>query len=392
MISVDEALKHLHEARPDFGTETVPLNETSGRVLMDPIIANVSRPPADVSAMDGYAVRLDDVSNAGAKLDIIGEAPAGTPFEGTLTPGSAVRIFTGGEIPSGADHIVIQEDVDREDNTIVCRNAYPEPEFIRKAGRDFKTGDTLVPAGTLIGPAEIAVSAAANHAHLTVRRRPVVGILANGDELRAPGSDLKPGEIVNSNPFGLSALIQSWGGTPVDLGIAEDRIDAICEKIDAADMIDILLPIGGASVGDHDHMRAAFAEMGFAPVFQKIAVKPGKPTWFSKREKQLVLGLPGNPASAFVCAHLFLRALIEGDPTLQTCPAHLSAPLPANGPRENFLRAIIELGDEGQIFVHPSSDQDSSLITPFLSAGALIRRLPSAPEAKAGERVEIVTL
>ena len=391
LISVDEALRRLtaHALKPD--PESVPVAEAQGRVLAQAVRANVSRPPNAVSAMDGYAVRLHDVREPGARLSIIGEAPAGAPYAGTLGAGEAVRIFTGGEMPEGADHVVIQEDTEREGDTVICREGYETAEYVRRAGMDFHAGDTLLEAGARLGAGELALAAAANHGTLPVRKRLRVGILANGNELKAPGSELAPGEIVNSNPAGLAALVRDWGGEPVDLGIAEDRMEAIRHSIDSAPGIDIFLPVGGASVGDHDLMRPAFAVEGFEPVFEKVAVRPGKPTWFSHRGEQRVLGLPGNPASALVCAHLFLRPLLTGAGLVLT-KARLAAALPANGPREHFMRAKIAVTDGGVLTAQAASNQDSSLISPFIASAGLIRRLPGAPEAETGQVVDCVLM
>lgn len=392
LISVDEALSRLAANALPVKFETVPLTEASGRRLEKPVVAKVSRPPAAVSAMDGYAVRLANVNAAGATLNVIGTAPAGTPFDETVGDGEAVRIFTGGEIPPGADHIVIQEDVSREGDQITCHEAYSGPQFIRAAGLDFSEGNTLIESGTVLGPAELATAAAANHGQLAVRKRPRVGILANGDELRPPGSELKCGQIVNSNPAGLSALIEAWGGEAVDLGIAKDSIASIRAHIEADKDIDLFLPVGGASVGDHDYMRGAFAEAGFEPVFQKVAVKPGKPTWFSTRGDQRVLGLPGNPASAFVCAHLFASVLLAAPWAERQVSAPLKAPLKPNGNREQFLRATATLSADGTLSVVAADNQDSSLLHPFLTCNALIRRTIGAESKAAGETVRILLI
>ena len=389
MISVDEALDLIRRHRLPQAVETVMLNQCLGRTLAAPIIAQATRPPVAVSAMDGYAVRQADAANDGATLKIIGEAPAGSPFKGSVSAGEAVRIFTGGEVPSGANHIVIQENVTREGNTITCREPSPQPRFVRAAGLDFKQGDTLVKAGAKIGPMDLSIAAAANLAEIDVYQRPRVGILANGNELKSPGSDLQRGEIINSNPIALAALIEHWGGVPVDLGIAADSVASIQAFAEADKNIDIYVPVGGASVGDHDHMRAAFSGLGFEPIFQKIAVKPGKPTWFSQRGNNRVLGLPGNPASALVCAHIFLAPLLSETANDTLIRANLAAPLPPNGPREQFLRAVATLSPEGQLSVVAAFNQDSSLLRPFLSCNALIRRRPKAAAAEIGEPVDL---
>lgn len=389
LISVDEAHHLLAEQRLTPRIDSLPVADAQGHTLAQAITAKVSRPPNAVSAMDGYAVRLADVSEAGARLEVIGEAPAGAPFAGTIGKGQAVRIFTGGEIPEGADHIVIQEDVSREDKLVTCRNAYDTSAYVRPAGMDFRTGDPLLEAGTRLEAAELALIAAANHGKVPVWRKLRVGILANGNELKAPGSDLAPGEIVNSNPAGLAALIRGWGGEPVDLGIADDSMESIRNSVETASHIDIFLPVGGASVGDHDLMRPAFAAEGFEPVFAKIAVKPGKPTWFSTRGNQRVLGLPGNPASALVCAHLFLQPLLNRS-GLPQVPARLASPLKANGAREQYLRAEVHVSEDGVLLTKAADNQDSSLITPFIKAGGLIRRRPDAPALETGETVDLL--
>lgn len=389
LISVSDALDALAQNALPMRAETIAIEKAHGRQLAEAVMARVSRPPTDMSAMDGYAVRLEDVSTAGARLSVIGEAPAGAPFEQTLGKGEAVRIFTGGEIPAGADHIVIQEDTSRSGDEITCHEAYDAPQFIRKTGRDFNEGDTLLEAGAILGAGELGLLAAGNIAEVNVRRRPRVGILANGNELKPPGSELKRGEIVNSNPVALAELVRSWGAEPVDLGIAEDSLDAISERIGSAGDIEIFLPVGGASVGDHDLMRPAFAAAGFEPVFEKIAVRPGKPTWFSTRVDTRVLGLPGNPASALVCAQLFLKPLITGQ-RHSLIKASLACDLEANGPREHYMRAFAAFTDDGRLSVDPAPDQDSSLIKPFVTSAALLRRLPNAPEKKRGELEDII--
>ncbi|WP_370237792.1 MULTISPECIES: molybdopterin molybdotransferase MoeA [Henriciella] len=391
LTSVDEALRLLAEHAPTPTMENVALADALGLRLASDVVAQVSRPPAAVSAMDGYAVRIADVAATGSTLDVIGEAPAGAPFEGTLGPGQAVRIFTGGVLPAGADHIVIQEDATRDGDTLTCHRAYDTAEHIRAAGVDFEAGATLLREGTVLGAAELSLIAAANLATLSVYRRPRVGILANGDELRPPGSDLQPGQIVNSNPIGLSALISSWGGEAVDLGVAPDDLDAISERIEAAKRIDIFLPVGGASVGDHDLMRPAFAGAGFQSVFEKIAVRPGKPTWFSTKDDAVTLGLPGNPASAFVCAWLFLKPLITGQEH-SFVPARLCCDLPSNGPRTHFMRANARITDEGMVEVKPAGSQDSSLISPFVSGNALLMRKSNSPALVAGECVDVLLM
>lgn len=383
LISTDAALSAISAHPVPEQAEAVPLAAALGRWLAAPVTALIDRPRTDISAMDGYAVRLADVREPGARLTVIGAAPAGRPFTGAVDTGQAVRIFTGGVVPAGADHIVPQEEAERGGDEITCASGYDRSAFIRPAGLDFRAGGTLIPAGVQLGAPELSNAAAANIPELTVRTRPRVGLLANGDELKTPGTDLQPGEEVNSNPAGLSALVTAWGGVPVDLGTAPDRPEAIRERIGAAPEIDIFLPIGGASVGEHDHMPAVFEAAGFVPVFRKIAMRPGKPTWFSTRGDQRALGLPGNPASALVCAHLFLRPLITALPH-RFLPMRLAAPLPANGPREAFLRAKVTVDKDGCLSADAGVNQDSALLHPFLTCNALLRRPGNAPAAPAG--------
>ena len=392
LISVEEALQLLAAHPRDDREEHAGLADALGRVLNQPLLARTTVPPADVSSMDGYAVRLEDVRTAGNTLRLVGEIPAGTIPAIAIGPGETMRIFTGATLPEGADHILIQEEAEQADGQVTVTEAQETGRHIRKAGLDFSEGDLLVPEGTLLGAPELAIAAASNHAELPVRRRLKVAIIPGGDELRPPGSTLRPGQIIESNSTALAALVRGWGGEPVTAGIAGDSIEAIRSHIEAASEADILVPVGGASVGDYDYMKAAFDEAGAEIVFSKVAVKPGKPTWFARLGRQRVLGLPGNPASAYVCAHLFLRPLLTGGSGLKRLyPAHLGVDLPANGPRETFLRATSRTTESGTT-VEPLPAQDSSLLRPFLTANCLVRRLAGAPPAKAGDRIDCLPL
>jgi len=390
-IPFEAALSILMASRPAPEVIDCPLDAAAGRVLARPVTAKVSQPPLAVSAMDGYAVRRADLSPEGARLRLIGTSPAGRPFEGAVGPGEAVRIFTGGAVPEGADHVVIQEEAALSGETVSIPAPPSGPAHIRPAGLDFRAGDTLLGAGTRLGPAELAIAAAANHAVLPVHRPLRVALLANGDELKLPGTALAPGEIIASSRFALSGLVAGWGGEAIDLGIAPDDTEAICARIGSAGAADILLPVGGASVGDHDHMRAAFDRQGAETLFARVAVRPGKPTWLARLGSQLVLGLPGNPASALVCAHLFLRPLLTGRPAPHVRAA-LAAPVEAAGPREAFLRARLAAGEAGGLEVLPAANQDSSLLSPFLSANALVRRPPGDPARPAGTLVDAMVI
>ncbi len=395
MISRTEALKHIAASSPIGETDHVPLQAGVGRTLAEPVVAAHTHPPSNMSAMDGYAARFEDC-DLGNTLSVIGEAPAGRPFTGQIGAGECVRVFTGSVIPDGADHVIIQEDVAREGSEIKIQDRQGSARHIRAAGIDFHSGDVLIPDGQRLSARQLSICAAANLAELKVRRAPRVALLANGDELRPPGSRLQPGQIIASNEYSLTALIEAWGGTVLNLGIAPDDPEAIQARIEGADQPDVFVPVGGASVGDHDHMKTVFAKLDFEPIFSKVAVRPGKPTWMSRLGRQTVLGLPGNPASALVCAHLFLKPLIArllGSTNLHTTiAASLSAPLSANGKRESFLRGRVSYSDAGERVVMPAGNQDSSLLSPFVTSNVLIHRPIDAPARAVGDLVDCVLL
>jgi molybdopterin molybdotransferase len=394
MASVDQAVSLIREraAARLMPVETVSLPDAVGRRLASAAVARVSQPPADVSAMDGYAVRLTDAQPP-ARLKLIGEARAGGPYMGpAVGPGEAVRIFTGAHVPAGADHILIQEDAKREDGAVMVTAGQAPPSNIRRAGLDFREGDVLAPAGTRLAAGGLALLAAGNIAAVAVRRRPRIGILATGDELAPAGSQLSPGQVVNSIAPALLAQLVRWGAEPVDLGLARDEEEKVRRRI--APSLDVVVSIGGASVGDYDVVRAAFAASGFSPVFEKVAMKPGKPTWFSESPSALALGLPGNPAAAMVTARLFLKPLIEAltgaPPPTDEFAAFAETALPAAGGREEYLRAILTIGTDGRARVRPAANQDSSLLSPFLTANALIRRPARAAAAAPGDLVPVL--
>ena len=392
MITVQDALTALIAHRRERPRIMAPLAEALGANLAQDIMAKVTLPPRDASAMDGYAVKLANVRKSGAAITVIGEAPAGSPFQGTVDEGEAVRIFTGGAVPDGADHIVIQENAQLRGDTLTTTTDNETARHIRKAGIDFSKGQTLITAGTRLTPAHIALAAAANHAELPIYKRPVVALIANGDELKAPGSAAKDGDIISSNAAGLGALIQSWGGIAMDMGIASDSLESITSLIKAAENADIIVPIGGASVGDYDYMRTAFKNMGLDLTFEKIAVRPGKPTWFGTLGHQRVLGLPGNPASATVCAHLFLKILMGHIDDIPTSKAVLTSPLSANGPRETYARGRVDISDTGTAQVTPFPRQDSSLMTPFAKANVLIQLPANSGPWEVGDIVDVFNL
>lgn len=396
MASVEQALGLIadHGARRVTGLESVPLAAALGRRLAEPVLARVSQPPAAVSAMDGYAVRFADMK-LGASLRVVGESRAGTPFGGQVASGEAVRIFTGAHVPPGADHVLIQEDARREGDAVAVTFEQPQAANIRRAGRDFSAGDTLVPSGLMVSEGAISLAAAGNNPRLIVAKAPRIGVLANGDELVSAGDDLALGQIVNSIQPALLALIRRWGAVALDLGLSRDTEEDVRARIRAP--CDVIVSIGGASVGDYDIVRTAFAAEGFAPVFEKIAVKPGKPTWFSSAKSALALGLPGNPAAAMVTAQLFLKPLIDaltgGAPEAGPISrAATATALPATGNREEYLRAVLSIGEDGAASIRAAEDQDSSLLSPFLSANALIRRPVNAPGVGAGALVDYIPL
>ncbi|KCZ46056.1 MULTISPECIES: gephyrin-like molybdotransferase Glp [unclassified Hyphomonas] len=392
LISVDDALRALAPHVLDAGEEAIPVGDALGRVLARDVLARTTTPPADVSAMDGYAVRLSDVRKAGNRLNVTGEIPAGTLPRHPVGQGEAMRIFTGAPLPEGADHILIQEEATRTGDMIEVTVAQADSKHIRKAGRDFSRGDLLVTAGACLSPADLGLAAAGNNGTITVRRKPKVAILPGGDELLPPGSDLEPGKIIDSNSTALSALVRSWGGEPITPGIAGDTIEQIRALIDTSSEADLILPIGGASVGDYDYMKAAFQEAGAEILFSGIAVRPGKPTWFARMGQQRILGLPGNPASAFVCARLFLKDLLvnTAGPSARFI-ATLDVEMAPGGFRETYYRAVARVED-GRRTVMPLVDQDSSLLSPLQMSNCLIRRMPNAAAAIAGDTVECLGL
>ena len=375
--------------------ETVPLKSALERVLAQDIVAVRDQPPFAASAMDGYALRSSDTPGT---LQLIGESSAGHGFEGYCEAGTAVRISTGAAMPDGADTIVIQENVRRDGDGITVP-ATEAGNNIRPRGCDFTAGTVLLSTGRRLDGVALSLVAASGLAQLAVARAPRIAILSSGDELAAPGSQPNPYQIFDSGTFGIAGLIQSWGGAPNRLAVEKDDVGAIARAAEEGlGASELLVVIGGASVGDHDHARPALMRLGLALAVEKIAVRPGKPTWFGSTSQGLVLGLPGNPASALACATLFLRPLIEAmlgrDPLqcVATRPARLTHGLPANGPREHYLRARLDVDGEGRQIVRAFEDQDSSLISIFATANALIRLPADAQEQAAGAIVDVLPL
>lgn len=397
LLSLDEARALLLADVAPMDPETLPLAECGGRTLAADLVATRDQPPDPASAMDGYAVRSEDAV-AGAILKLIGEAPAGTPFDGEVAPGAAVRIATGGVMPKGADRIVIQELVVRDGDTIRIAEAPGAATYVRPAGCDFRDGQVLARAGDRMTPASIGLAAAANLGALEVRRRPRVAIFASGDELREPGSALAPGVIVNSAGYALAELVAVWGGEAIRHEILSDDRDRCADQINGSGLdADVIVPLGGASVGERDVLRPVLQGFGAQMRFERIAVQPGKPCWHARfPDGRLVLGLPGNPASAFVCAHLLLKplmlALLGRTECEQLVPAVLTRDMPEGADREVYWRARLRADGSGRLEVTPDERQDSSLQTPLASANALIRRLPKAPAATAGNLAEVLMI
>lgn len=396
MISVDDAWEIIDTTAPLVDTETCTLAEAVGRVSAAPIIAKRTQPPRDMSAMDGYAVAFRDIENGLADFTVIGEAPAGVALERTLKSGEAVRIFTGGVVPDGADHVVIQEDVARNGDTISLTDAQSAPRHIRKAGQDFAAGDVLLPAAHRLTEGDIGLIANGNHGDISVLRRPRIALIASGDELMPPGQEMSDTQIPNSNGPALAALLAHWGAQVVANVLVKDDKDIFTAAVKELPPVDIMVPIGGASVGDYDYAKDVFYALGYQPAFEKIAVKPGKPCWFAKGDANCVLGLPGNPSSAMVTAHLFLRPLIDrlaGLPAthhwLNGCMAHALA---GNGGRENYLRGNYHVDAEGRLQVSTLAQQDSGLTSTFAIASCLVQRKPNADALAQGATVRLLPL
>lgn len=392
MLTIDAARAAMVGAVRALARETARLEDCAGRVLAQDVIARTDQPPFDAAAMDGWALRAADGL---APRRVIGESAAGRPFGGVVGPGEALRIFTGAAIPEGADHVAMQENALLAGETVNFNDL--GKANLRPRGKDHRAGQALLCAGQRLDGARLALAAAAGHDPLQVVRRPRVALLPTGDELLAPGGPLPhSGAIFESVSFGLCGLIRAWGAEPVRAPVAADRPGAIARALDAARTnADLVVMIGGASVGDYDHARSATT----APLLvEKIAVRPGKPTWFARDPQGPILGLPGNPASALVCARLFLLPLIEAMLGLGEAEragpfmARLAHDLPANGDRAHVRRARIAPDACGHLVAQSRFDQDSSLLTPFSDANALLLQQPNTAAIAAGEPIEALWL
>ncbi len=389
MISVEEALAHCLALAAPLPAETVPLAQAAGRWMCEPAVARRDQPPFPASAMDGYAVQGNPA--AGDSFDVIGEAGAGHAFSGTLGAGQAVRIFTGAPVPEGATRVVIQEDVIRDGDRITVRSGADSGPNIRPSGQDFRTGDSLSPRR--LRPNDLALLAAMNIPTVQATRKPVVALIATGDELVMPGEDPAPDQIIASNSFALKAMVEAEGGEARLLPIARDTEAELATVLGLAEGADLIVTIGGASVGDHDLVGKA---AGLTHSFWKLALRPGKPLMAGRLNDVPMLGLPGNPVSAIVCGHLFLLPMVRamlGDPAPTPLPrmARLAVDLPANGPRAHYMRARLTAGD-GLPGIAPFDRQDSALLSILGQADALLIRPIDAPPCRAGDTVPYLPL
>ncbi|KFB09966.1 gephyrin-like molybdotransferase Glp [Nitratireductor basaltis] len=398
LIPVDAALERVLEGINPLPAEEIPLHDGMGRVLASPLHALRTQPPFNASAMDGYAVRASDTLDERRDLSVIGEAAAGARFPGSMGQGQAVRIFTGAPVPDGADAVLIQENAESvSDRTIRAAKPVEHGRHIRQAGMDFHAGDLLLEQGRRLDPGALTLAASSGHARLLVHRRPRVAVLATGNELVNPGETTGQDSIVASNSYGIAAIAKEEGAEIIDLGIASDNDQHLSSLFAKArdTAADILVTLGGASVGKHDLVRGALAEAGMELSFWKVAMRPGKPLISGRMGAMHVLGLPGNPVSSLVCAELFLRPLVahmqgaRHEPDMRS--AALGAPLRANDERQDYIRAVVRHTAEGMIAT-PFTRQDSSQLTAYATANCLIIRKPHAPAANTGDDCRILML
>ena len=399
LLSVADALALVLADAVPLPAEAAALVDACGRVLAGDLVALRTQPPADVSAMDGYAVRAADVATAPVHLSVVGEVAAGRPFDREIGPGEAARIFTGGVMPRGADTVVIQEITTREGDAVVIKRTEAKGRYVRPQGFDFKAGAALLANGRRLTARDIALAGAMNHATLSVHRRSRMTVLATGDELVAPGTPPGPSQIVSSNSFALMAIGNREGAETFDLGVAPDHLDATVAAVRRARAAgaDVLVTTGGASVGDYDFVRQAFASEGIALSFWQVAMQPGKPLMHGRLDGMSVLGLPGNPVSSFVCATLFLVPLLRKlagrqDISQPAARGVLGRALPANGGRAQYMRATLATAPDGTAVATPFPEQDSSLQVTLARADCLVVREPLAAAAEPGAPCDIIRL
>ncbi|WP_166415822.1 molybdopterin molybdotransferase MoeA [Cochlodiniinecator piscidefendens] len=390
MISVSEALDQVFALVSPLATETVPLTSANGRTLSKDVFAKRDQPPFAASAMDGYAIKSVE-ADPQAMFKVVGESAAGHGFAGILKAGQAVRIFTGAPLPEGADRVIIQEDVDRKGNLITLHNEVDSAHYIRPAGADFKCGDKIS-APRILTPNDIALLASMNIADVPVTRRPVVALIATGDELVMPGETPGPDQIIASNNFGLKALFEDHGAEARLIPIARDNVPSLQTAFSLCEDVDLIVTIGGASVGDHDLVAQVAAEMGLEQSFYKVAMRPGKPLMAGHLNGTPMIGLPGNPVSSMVCGHVFiipaLRHLLgfKAEPRHQR-RAFLTTDLPKNGGREHYMRSRVEHDK-----ITPFQRQDSALLTVLADANALLIQEIDQSEQAAGTEVSYIPL
>ena len=399
LIPVEEALTRVLDHVEPLPAEFVAVATAHRRVLAAGLAARRTQPPAAVSSMDGYAVRAADIASVPARLRLIGEAAAGGIFSGEVGPGQTVRILTGALIPDGADMIVIQENTRRDGDTVVIERAEPRGRHIRRMGLDFSEGDLRLPPGRVLTVRDLALAAAMNHAIVPVRRKARVAVISTGDELAPPGAALAPGQIVSSNGPALAAMARAEGAQVLDVGIVPDRLSDTIAAIRQARAwgADVLVTTGGASVGDYDLVQPALAAEGMQLAFWKVALRPGKPLMHGRLGAMRVLGLPGNPVSAYVCALLFLLPLLRRlggcpDTALASETAILGRDLPANDERQDYLRSVLRAHAGGGFVAFPLDVQDSSMMSALAAADCLVIRAPHAPAAEAGEACAMIRL
>jgi molybdopterin molybdotransferase len=400
LLTVEEALAAILASATPVDPETVPITACAGRTLAQTVLATRTQPPFSASAMDGYAVRAADIASAPVTLPVIGVSAAGRGFGGTIVPGQTVRIFTGAPVPHGADAIALQEDAVEADGQVTFRTGVPAGRWVRPAGLDFSEGDMLLGAGMRLDPRRLALAAAGGHGVLRVARKPRIGVLATGDELVRPGETPSADQIVASNIYAVAAMAEIAGAEAIDLGIARDTLadlDAALDRAEAANL-DVLVTLGGASVGDHDLVQSALAARGMSLGFWRIAMRPGKPLMHGRLGPLLFLGLPGNPVSSLVCALLFLQPLVralQGDLLAgadKSEPALLGADIAANDARQDYVRATLDRDASGALVATPLPRQDSSMLAAFARADALLLRAPRAAAGKIGDSCRVIRL
>ena len=397
LLTVREAHARVIAAFAPLPAEMVSVADAAGRVMASAPTARLTQPPSDLSAMDGYAVRAEDVPAVPSTLKLVGQAPAGGSYDHALKPGETVRIFTGGPLPMGADSIVIQEDTKAEGEKITILEAPKPGRHVRKAGLYFSAGDTPFKAGHVLTTRDVALAAAMNLPWLSVHRKPRVAILSTGNELVMPGDPVGRNQIVSSSGIAVAALMRAWGAEPTLFDIARDEAKLIGEHIAAGAQHDLLITLGGASVGDHDLVQDALKAQGFAMDFWRIAMRPGKPLMFATKDRARVLGLPGNPVSTMVCALMFVkpaldRMLGQSGELVATRPVRLAVDVKENDTREDYVRAVLRHGPDGSLTVEPHKIQDSSMLSVLAWSNALLVRPPHDPARKAGDVVQVIDL